>query len=56
MLAMCPLWYIPHICLQQMLFILDDTGGNHRSAIAFAALYILSRLVVAVILFEQLNL
>jgi hypothetical protein len=39
-----------------MLLILDDRSGSHRSAIAFAALYVLSRMGTVVIILQQVNL
>lgn len=34
MIVISPLWYIPHICLQQLLWILDN-NVSHSNAIAF---------------------
>jgi len=42
MIVISPLWYIPHICLQQLLWILDN-NVSHSNAIAFAILLAISR-------------
>lgn len=55
MILLCPLWYLPHICLQQILYVLDNVSGN-QAAIAFAVLLVLARVVNCVILLQQLNL
>nr|XP_019009148.1 ABC transporter ABCC.6 [Kwoniella pini CBS 10737]OCF47929.1 ABC transporter ABCC.6 [Kwoniella pini CBS 10737] len=37
----CPLWYIPHVCLQHILSILDDPNSSRHGAIAFASLMVI---------------
>ncbi|WWC65637.1 uncharacterized protein I303_108257 [Kwoniella dejecticola CBS 10117] len=41
-LICCPLWYIPHVCLQHILSILDDPGSPRKGAAAFASLMVLA--------------
>ena len=55
MLVLCPLWYIPHICLQNILTILDS-GGAKRAAVAFAVLMIIARVGNLLIVLQQFNL
>jgi len=55
MIALCPLWYIPHICLQNILAILDGDGSN-RAAVAFAVLFVLARVGNLLIVLQQNNL
>ncbi|OCF35103.1 ABC transporter ABCC.6 [Kwoniella heveanensis BCC8398] len=52
-IGLCPLWYIPHICLQQILTILDDKMAPRSSAIAFAVALILSTLANKLLLMQQ---
>lgn len=54
MVLLCPMWYIPHICLQQILYVLDSPGDK-RAAVAFAVLLVLARVGGLVILLQQLN-
>lgn len=54
MVLLCPMWYIPHICLQQILYVLDSPGDK-RAAVAFAVLLVLARVGNLVILLQQLN-
>ena len=54
MLVLCPLWYLPHFCHQRILYILDH-HVNHRSGIAFAALLVMSRVVIMAMLLRQFN-
>ncbi|WVQ96554.1 hypothetical protein IAU59_003659 [Kwoniella sp. CBS 9459] len=55
-IGLCPLWYIPHICLQQILTILDDKMANRQSAIAFAVVLIISSLATKLLLIQQYRL
>ncbi|OXB36983.1 ABC transporter ABCC.6 [Cryptococcus neoformans] len=55
MFALCPLWYLPHICLQQILNILDDHTAVRWSAVAFAALMILAKVGNTIISMQQYN-
>jgi hypothetical protein len=55
MITLCPLWYIPHICLQNILTILDSSGTS-RAAVAFAVLFIIARVGNLLILLQQANL
>ncbi|WVQ75089.1 hypothetical protein IAR50_004698 [Cryptococcus sp. DSM 104548] len=55
MIALCPLWYLPHICLQQILSILDDPNAVRWSAVAFAALMVLGKIGNSLILVQQFN-
>ncbi|WVN87012.1 uncharacterized protein L203_102188 [Cryptococcus depauperatus CBS 7841] len=51
---LCPLWYLPHICLQQILSILDDPTAMRWSAVAFAGLMLLSKAGNVIIIIQQL--
>ncbi|WRT69478.1 uncharacterized protein IL334_006464 [Kwoniella shivajii] len=55
-IALCPLWYIPHLCLQQILAILDDPKSSRQSAIAFAALGIVTSFAAKLAIMQQYNL
>ncbi|KIR56525.1 ABC transporter ABCC.6 [Cryptococcus gattii Ru294] len=55
MFALCPLWYVPHICLQQILSILDDHTAVRWSAVAFAALMVFAKIGNMIITMQQYN-
>ncbi|KAE8542368.1 hypothetical protein D1P53_001144 [Cryptococcus gattii VGV] len=55
MFALCPLWYLPHICLQQILSILDDHTAVRWSAVAFAALMVFAKIGNMIITMQQYN-
>ncbi|TYJ54700.1 hypothetical protein B9479_004639 [Cryptococcus floricola] len=55
MIALCPLWYLPHICLQQILSVLDDPNAVRWSAVAFAALMVVGKLGTALVLAQQFD-
>ncbi|WWC95346.1 hypothetical protein V866_002208 [Kwoniella sp. B9012] len=55
-IAACPLWYIPHVCLQQILSILDDPTSSRNAAIAFASLMVITTFGGKVIAMRQYNL
>ena len=54
MVCLCPLFYLPHVCLQQILYVLDHDMDRH-SAIAFAALLVLSHVAITVFRLQQMN-
>nr|KIR85754.1 ABC transporter ABCC.6 [Cryptococcus tetragattii IND107] len=55
MFALCPLWYLPHICLQQILSILDDHTAVRWGAVAFAALMVFAKIGNMIITIQQYN-
>jgi hypothetical protein len=50
-----PLLYGPHICLKQIIYILDN-GYDHQQAFAYAAVMVISRLGSLIILIKLWNL
>nr|XP_019043278.1 ABC transporter ABCC.6 [Kwoniella bestiolae CBS 10118]OCF22208.1 ABC transporter ABCC.6 [Kwoniella bestiolae CBS 10118] len=55
-ILLCPLWYIPHVCLQQILAILDDSTSSRKAAIAFASLMVITTFGSKLIIMRQYNL
>jgi len=55
MLILCPLWYLPHYCLSQVLYVLDNVDSN-RAAISWAIIMVLSRIANMILLIQQANL
>ncbi|KAK4686657.1 hypothetical protein P7C73_g3466, partial [Tremellales sp. Uapishka_1] len=54
--ALVPMWYLPHYCLQRILWVIDNAPQDHDTAIAFAILMVLARTGTLVALCQQLNL
>jgi hypothetical protein len=55
MFSMVPLWYIPHICLQQILWHLDEGTKDQTFVIAYSVLLVISKLGVSTANLTLLN-